>query len=111
MQETMKHVLSLCFVEVEAEKRRAKYARIVREARRKRTALLDVLRETGTKRAAPRGRKSGTVRKSKTHNQNLEPGRAKCKLDFSRMPVGEIPRALAAKMRPDYLKKRKGGTE
>lgn len=78
MTATEKKIVELSLVEAKAERRRAQAAREVRMAKKERLALSHCLLRsragTGGKKAAPRGRKGGEVRKSKAHTGNIANG-------------------------------------
>ena len=79
MNATERKIVELSLVEAAAEGRRAQAAREVRVAKKERLALSNYVLQTragsGSKKAAPRGRKGGEVRKSETHSMNIPNGR------------------------------------
>lgn len=78
MNATERKIVELSLVEAAAEGRRAQAAREVRVAKKERLALSKYVLQSragsGGKKAAPRGRKGGEVRKSKAHTRNIPNG-------------------------------------
>ena len=99
MDAIVNEIIHLCTVEVKADKRRAKAAREVREARRKRLALVEMLAQKN----APRGVRGETTTEKTSQKVQARRKTRKSKTTV-KFDLSKAGRMLAKHQRPDYLK-------